>query len=959
MAGLGNVGNINVNVDINTTQAEERIKGLFGLSEGGFVEMANQAKKAAEIIESSMDAAFTKLQKSMQAATAPTGQSSTNPGIRAASLELEKQVQSSEQVDANLAQAKVAAEQFFGALAKTGTEMKELDNTSKKLPLNFTNLANSFKQGFGSGSGGLNNLLSGAKSVLSDFGGDIAGATGALGGLGGAAGIAAGAIGGTLAGAIVNAIPQLVQMAKEALNAVKAMVDLAAQMEVLEIRIKGSFGEGAKTVNNFASQVGIGLGLTQQETLTMAANIADAFQQLGTVSQKHLGDVSIAVAQAASSIALLRGAATSDVLAAFNQALEGNIRALRTYGIQVDNITLRQTLLDAGAKNVTKTLDTQSRQIATTIAFLERAKETSGQFGEAQDTLQQQNRVLGASIKDIGTQIGSLLLPVVKAVATIITDLVFITDREIEGFKKFGEAAERAVPGLKEFMQAATAGPLGILAKGLDEVAKAMGKGKSDAEAYDKAIKEQLDDLAALHNDVGKLLPSDFDQIAEAQTRADRALSDGAHNIADAYKQLDRATEDASIKQKNFNVDSARKIVDANQKIKESEEDLLHTQQQAADKIRDAKQKVVDTQTEVSRQLRDDNEKIDDFELAHTRRVEDLQARIAEAHRQAAQAIEDAQFTIDEALVKGDEKQFNAAERQLGRAKDALTASGAVGQAERELAREQRDFTVGLQRLERKRDEDRLDGIEKIKKAKEDELRTERDATFDVLKAQEAVNKANEDLKRLKEDLITQQKAIDLENKRAMEDANEAINQAYIQMQQAEADAEAAFKRLSDDLNIDEALIKTMGKALSEGMDPDTVQALADEIAHLGQNIDQYIGVSAFSAGLGAAPGADVNTSVSGGLINGTLQAVQAGIQEAINNIMGGGRASGGDVFPGKAFVVGENGPELLVPSQNATVVPLNGSLGTVTNHITVNQVADDPEATAFAVASRLVRGVG
>lgn len=46
----------------------------------------------------------------------------------------------------------------------------------------------------------------------------------------------------------------------------------------------------------------------------------------------------------------------------------------------------------------------------------------------------------------------------------------------------------------------------------------------------------------------------------------------------------------------------------------------------------------------------------------------------------------------------------------------------------------------------------------------------------------------------------------------------------------------------------------------------------------------------------------------------------------------GGGKASGGAVYPGQYYVVGEKGPEVLLPNTSGTVVP-NGALGGVTNN--------------------------
>jgi SLT domain-containing protein len=58
-----------------------------------------------------------------------------------------------------------------------------------------------------------------------------------------------------------------------------------------------------------------------------------------------------------------------------------------------------------------------------------------------------------------------------------------------------------------------------------------------------------------------------------------------------------------------------------------------------------------------------------------------------------------------------------------------------------------------------------------------------------------------------------------------------------------------------------------------------------------------------------------------------------------LSSLFGGARAGGGDVDPGKFYLVGEKGPELVVPRGAGTVIP-NDKLGGGVN-VTVNQTID------------------
>jgi len=87
-----------------------------------------------------------------------------------------------------------------------------------------------------------------------------------------------------------------------------------------------------------------------------------------------------------------------------------------------------------------------------------------------------------------------------------------------------------------------------------------------------------------------------------------------------------------------------------------------------------------------------------------------------------------------------------------------------------------------------------------------------------------------------------------------------------------------------------------------------------------------------------------------------TVASIGSAIGGAIGGALGfgGGKAMGGPVSSGMAYVVGERGPELFVPGQSGTIVP-NGGRGGNTINITVNG-AIDAEGTARTIIDVLNR---
>lgn len=84
------------------------------------------------------------------------------------------------------------------------------------------------------------------------------------------------------------------------------------------------------------------------------------------------------------------------------------------------------------------------------------------------------------------------------------------------------------------------------------------------------------------------------------------------------------------------------------------------------------------------------------------------------------------------------------------------------------------------------------------------------------------------------------------------------------------------------------------------------------------------------------AAAAQILKGIFGGMA-GSQNALLAGIGAAF----GGGKANGGPVSRGTAYLVGERGPELFMPGKSGTIIP-NGGGGSITVHIDARQ-SDDP----------------
>ena len=83
------------------------------------------------------------------------------------------------------------------------------------------------------------------------------------------------------------------------------------------------------------------------------------------------------------------------------------------------------------------------------------------------------------------------------------------------------------------------------------------------------------------------------------------------------------------------------------------------------------------------------------------------------------------------------------------------------------------------------------------------------------------------------------------------------------------------------------------------------------------------------------------------------------GIGDALSGIFGGARAMGGPVAPGKAYLVGERGPEMMVPQSAGTIVPNHALKDSGESGVTLNFAPSiDARGADQSQVDRLERGL-
>lgn len=172
---------------------------------------------------------------------------------------------------------------------------------------------------------------------------------------------------------------------------------------------------------------------------------------------------------------------------------------------------------------------------------------------------------------------------------------------------------------------------------------------------------------------------------------------------------------------------------------------------------------------------------------------------------------------------------------------------------------------------------------------------------------------------------------------------------------------DAAFGKLEKQVDKSKGLFDDLGEAVSSSLGQGVLagERLGDTLRSLGQSL-LSIGVREFLT-------KPFSEFLSTGLKSGDFLGMLAGLFGGSSGGGGGGggftgislpgRASGGPVVAGKAYMVGEVGPELFVPKSNGTIVPNNrlsaGGGVSIVQNITVASGATRGEVLAAMSAAK------
>lgn len=196
-----------------------------------------------------------------------------------------------------------------------------------------------------------------------------------------------------------------------------AAIKLASDFEESLNKVNVAFKDSSKDVQAFAKTTLKSFGIAEGTALDMAALFGDMSTSMG-LSTGQAAKLSTSMVGLAGDLASFKNMNIEEVTTALNGVFTGETESLKRLGIVMTEVNLKQFAMEKGIK---KNLDqmTQSEKVLLRYQYvMKNTANAQGDFERTGGGAANQMRMFNESLKELGVQFGSVILPAVTQIIT-------------------------------------------------------------------------------------------------------------------------------------------------------------------------------------------------------------------------------------------------------------------------------------------------------------------------------------------------------------------------------------------------------------------------------------------------------------------------------------------------------------------------------------------------------------
>ncbi|MDD2300886.1 MAG: hypothetical protein PHU69_14790, partial [Fermentimonas sp.] len=184
------------------------------------------------------------------------------------------------------------------------------------------------------------------------------------------------------------------------------------------------FNDASDTVNNWAKNLSSDFGIAKEEALKYSNLMGSMLINIGQLTEEQAAKQSAKLIELAGDLTAMYGGTTQDAVRALTGALKGNNTMLDNYGMAVNDALVKQKAFELGLSSGTGELSLQAKQAATLALIWEQTGAAQGQASREADTASGAMRALSVEVKNLSTEIGEVLLPIITPIIAKIKEFV-------------------------------------------------------------------------------------------------------------------------------------------------------------------------------------------------------------------------------------------------------------------------------------------------------------------------------------------------------------------------------------------------------------------------------------------------------------------------------------------------------------------------------------------------------
>ena len=235
----------------------------------------------------------------------------------------------------------------------------------------------------------------------------------------------------TIAGAFAGLVAGVgfVELGKKSLM-------LASDLEEVKNVIDTTFGDSAKTINDWSAKAGGAFGLSQIQAKQFNGTLGAMMKTSGFTGAK-LAEMTTNLSGLSGDIASFRNMNPEEAFEKMKAVINGSSEPVEELGLDFRVASLEAYAL---SKGITKSWKDMSNMEQIQVRYnytMEKTADIQGDFSKTSDGFANRLRKVGTTLQDIGANIGKILLPPLNTVLGYFLDLLNLAPKIGEGFGKF------------------------------------------------------------------------------------------------------------------------------------------------------------------------------------------------------------------------------------------------------------------------------------------------------------------------------------------------------------------------------------------------------------------------------------------------------------------------------------------------------------------------------------------